>query len=80
MGTRTSYSPGTFCWADLATSDPAAAKDFYTGLFGWEVEDMPAGEGAVYSMFRIGDARSPRSTGSPPSSASRAGRPSGSTT
>lgn len=56
MGTRTSYSPGTFCWADLATSDPAAAKDFYTGLFGWDVEDMPAGEGAVYSICRVGGA------------------------
>ncbi len=56
MGTRTSYSPGTFCWADLATPDPAAAKDFYTGLLGWEVEDMPAGEGAVYSMCQVGGA------------------------
>jgi predicted enzyme related to lactoylglutathione lyase len=29
MGERTRYQPGTFCWAGLATSDPAAAKAFY---------------------------------------------------
>ena len=29
--------PNTFCWADLITQDPARAKDFYAGLFGWEV-------------------------------------------
>jgi hypothetical protein len=48
------YTPGTFCWTELATSDAAAAKTFYTGLFGWEVNDFPMGEGAVYSMLQIG--------------------------
>ena len=24
-----SYTPGSFCWAELATTDPAAAKQFY---------------------------------------------------
>lgn len=27
--------PGKFIWGDLFTSDPAAAQNFYTGLFGW---------------------------------------------
>jgi hypothetical protein len=27
--------PGKFIWADLFTADPAAAQEFYTGLFGW---------------------------------------------
>ena len=44
MGERTSHAPGTFSWADLATTDPDAAKTFYAGLFGWEFEDMPAGD------------------------------------
>ncbi len=26
---------GSFCWADLATPDPARAAIFYSGLFGW---------------------------------------------
>jgi predicted enzyme related to lactoylglutathione lyase len=53
MGERTQYAPGTFSWADLATTDQAAAKDFYAGLFHWEAEDMPMGEGVSYSMMRL---------------------------
>jgi uncharacterized protein len=52
MGERTSYPPGTFSWAELATSDADAAKDFYTRVFGWEYDDNPAGEGQIYSMAR----------------------------
>ena len=52
MGERTSYPPGTFSWAELATSDADAAKDFYTRVFGWEYEDNPAGEGQIYSMAK----------------------------
>lgn len=53
MGERTRYTPGTFCWTDLTTTDQDAAKDFYSGLFGWEIEDMPIGDGSHYSMARI---------------------------
>jgi predicted enzyme related to lactoylglutathione lyase len=57
MGRRTSYSPGTFCWVDLATADADAAKSFYTRLFGWELEDTDAGDSAVYTICRLnGDA------------------------
>jgi predicted enzyme related to lactoylglutathione lyase len=52
MGERTSYPPGTFSWAELATNDADAAKAFYTQLFGWEYEDNPAGEGQIYSMAK----------------------------
>ncbi|MBA3422261.1 MAG: VOC family protein [Thermoleophilaceae bacterium] len=52
MGERTSYPPGTFSWVDLATTDAAAAKAFYGGLFGWEGEDMPAGDAGTYTMLR----------------------------
>ncbi|HYM65785.1 MAG TPA: VOC family protein [Patescibacteria group bacterium] len=54
MGERSGYTPGTFCWVDLTTTDQAAAKEFYGGLFGWEAEDMPVGEGVFYSMQRLG--------------------------
>jgi predicted enzyme related to lactoylglutathione lyase len=53
MGERTQYTPGTFCWTDLTTSDQTAAKGFYASIFGWEAEDMPVGDGAVYSMQRL---------------------------
>jgi uncharacterized protein len=53
MGERTSHPHGAFSWADLGTSDADAAKTFYTGLFGWEMEDMPIPNGGVYSMARL---------------------------
>lgn len=49
MGKRRSYPPGTFSWVDLATTDAAAAKTFYVGLFGWELEDTEADGGALYT-------------------------------
>jgi predicted enzyme related to lactoylglutathione lyase len=39
MSERTSYAPGTPCWADLGTPDIEAAAAFYGGLFGWSVEE-----------------------------------------
>ncbi len=54
MGERTSYEPGTFSYAELATSDAAGAKEFYSGLFGWEPEDAPVGDEMVYTMLRLG--------------------------
>jgi uncharacterized protein len=55
MGERTSYPPGTFSWVDLQTSDPEAAKAFYSSLLGWDYEDIPIGDGAAYSMARLQD-------------------------
>jgi predicted enzyme related to lactoylglutathione lyase len=51
MPEMSGYTPGTFCWVDLATSDPAAAKTFYTGLFGWTAEDVPTDMGPPYTML-----------------------------
>jgi uncharacterized protein len=53
MGERTGYEPGTFCWADLTTTDQGAAKEFYGALLGWEAVDMPVGDGAFYSMQQV---------------------------
>jgi uncharacterized protein len=55
MGERTSYAPGTFSWVDLATSDQDGAKAFYSGLFGWQIEDMPVGDDSatMYSMAML---------------------------
>ncbi len=54
MAKRTSYTPGTFSWADLTTPDQDAAKSFYSSLFGWELTDNPIGEDAVYTIATIG--------------------------
>ena len=53
MGERTSYTPGTFSWVDLNTDDQEGAKAFYSTLFGWEYEDVPIGDGSVYSMAKL---------------------------
>jgi predicted enzyme related to lactoylglutathione lyase len=50
MAERTSYPPGTFSWAELATSDAESAKAFYTRVFGWSYDDNPVSDGSVYSM------------------------------
>ncbi len=47
------YPDGVFCWVDLSTTDPEAAKAFYTGLFGWEVDDRPIDGGGTYSMLQL---------------------------
>ena len=54
MTTTATHAPGTFSWADLGTPDPAAAKRFYTGLFGWSFEDRPISDGEYYTIFDVG--------------------------
>jgi len=53
IGERTHYEPGTFCWVGLATSDPPAAKAFYTALFGWQAGDLAGGEAGRYTSLRL---------------------------
>jgi predicted enzyme related to lactoylglutathione lyase len=53
MGKRERYEPGTFCWVELATTDPEGAKAFYTRLFGWEAEDTPIAGGGTYTLLRL---------------------------
>lgn len=51
----TRHEPGSFSWAELATTDAATAKKFYTGLFGWTFVDSPAGPDMVYTMLKKRD-------------------------
>jgi uncharacterized protein len=50
--TQMEFAPGSFCWAELATTDGPAAKKFYGELFGWEADDIPVGPGMVYTMLK----------------------------
>lgn len=45
-----------FVHVELHTNDLGQARDFYTKLFGWELEDMPmpGGQGS-YTMINVGD-------------------------
>ncbi len=54
MSERTQYEPGTPSWVDNASPDPGASASFYSGLFGWQTEDvMPDGEEAEYHMAML---------------------------
>lgn len=44
---------GAFSWCELMTTDVAAAKTFYSGLFGWETEDMSM-PGMTYTVVKAG--------------------------
>ena len=46
------HRPGTFCWVELGVKDTAAAKQFYSALFGWSAKDLE-GPGMIYTMFQI---------------------------
>lgn len=49
--------PGTMCWNELMTRDPAKAAAFYEGVFGWTKQVMPMGPPVGdYVIFRHGGA------------------------
>ncbi len=48
------YAAGIPCWVDLATTDPADARRFYGGLFGWEF-DIGGEDVGGYTNARIGE-------------------------
>lgn len=45
IGAQRVNAPGCTCWNDLVTPDPAAAEHFYSGLFGWRIEELAGGSG-----------------------------------
>ena len=53
MGSVEHYPDHTFCWIDLGTNDPAGAKAFYGGLFGWEFEELASGDKGTYAICRL---------------------------
>jgi uncharacterized protein len=54
MPDRDGYIPGVPSWLDTSQPDPEAAVSFYSGLFGWEFEDvMPPGSEGKYFIARL---------------------------
>ena len=56
---------GAFSWFELTTSDTEAAKEFYTGLLGWEVREMPM-QDMTYTVIRVGGEDVAGIMGTPP--------------
>jgi predicted enzyme related to lactoylglutathione lyase len=52
MPTIDAHDPGTLAWADLMSSDLPAVTRFYTGLFGWQTNDVEMPGGGSYRMFQ----------------------------
>jgi predicted enzyme related to lactoylglutathione lyase len=55
MNATVAYTLGRFVWRELFTKDVAAAKRFYSTMFGWTWEDRPMGPGWSYTIWKIGD-------------------------
>lgn len=51
FGAELVNEPGAFSLNQLNTSDTAAARDFYAGLFGWRIEDSQT-EGEYWMAYR----------------------------
>lgn len=54
MTTRKEYPAGVPCFVDSGRVDSAAAREFYSGLFGWEFENVSPDEGSPYHMAKLG--------------------------
>src|SRR4051812_31715862 len=55
MPNRDRYPAGVPCWVDTSQPDPAAAAEFYGGLFGWELENqMPPDAPGSYYQATLG--------------------------
>jgi uncharacterized protein len=44
-----------FVHVELLTGDLPKAKQFYSALFGWKLEDVPMPEGGSYTMINVGE-------------------------
>ena len=54
IGERTMANP--FVHIELQTGDVATAKEFYSKLFDWKLEDIPMpGGGSNYTMINVGE-------------------------
>lgn len=43
-----------FVHVELNTTDVDKAKAFYSSIFDWKLEDMPMGDGSMYTMIGVG--------------------------
>lgn len=53
-GVMVKGEPGSMCWSELLTDDPAGAEGFYGELFGWEAVSVDMPTGPYTSFFRGG--------------------------
>jgi uncharacterized protein len=56
IGAGVRDEPGTMCWNELGSRDPARSAEFYAGLFGWTPTPFEGGD-APYTYFMNGEAQ-----------------------
>lgn len=57
IGAARVNDPGALTWNELHTPDPAKALEFYSGLFGWNQEEIDTQGGPSYTMIKVGERR-----------------------
>jgi uncharacterized protein len=55
IGAARVNDPGALTWNELHTPDPAKALAFYTGLFGWNTQEMDTQGGPSYTIVKLGE-------------------------
>ena len=50
IGSEIVGEPGTFVWNELATTDVAAASDFYTTVFGWGLDETQSDDARAFTV------------------------------
>ncbi|MGH8920449.1 MAG: VOC family protein, partial [Actinomycetes bacterium] len=50
-----SFIPGSACWIDVSTTDPAGSREFYAGLFGWTYRSNSDPHSRSYTTALLGD-------------------------
>src|SRR6187455_1809450 len=63
-----SWPDGTPCWVDVMVTDPTTARQFYSSLFGWDIQDGPPEAGGYLICLLQGRpvaAISPKPEGNP---------------
>lgn len=53
LGAEVVNEPGAFCWSELSTRDPEAAKAFYAAVFGWGAQASES-EAMAYTEWQLG--------------------------
>lgn len=47
----TEFAPGVPMWVDVSSPDLARSNAFYSGLFGWDAQQVPEPEAGGYTMY-----------------------------
>jgi predicted enzyme related to lactoylglutathione lyase len=59
----TGHAPGRASWAELASPDAKASREFYCSLFGWYCYTLTIPDYDDYDIFTLGDVQGPEVAG-----------------